>query len=156
MVFGYCIRNYEKMVFLWAFLIFIFFWPLLDPFFTLFWPLVIFRVKFLYIVICAYINCVKMHKIELINGISMSIFKFYNFFYQFWTLFWPFFYPFLTLGYIWGQIIIDFHMLIYNFWKHAKNCTRKWYFHGYFKFIPFFDKFWMLFGPLVIFGVKFL
>ena len=47
-----------------------------------------------------------MPKIELINGISMSIFKLYNFF----PILDPIltlFDPFLTLGYIWGQIPID-------------------------------------------------
>merc|ERR1712105_561784 len=72
------------------------FFTYFGSFFTLFWPLVIFGVKFLYIVICAYINCIKIHKMELINGISMSIFKFYNFL----IYFGPFFDPFLTLGYI--------------------------------------------------------
>ena len=50
-----------------------------EPFLTLFWPLVIFWINFLYIVICAYINCVIMLKIALINGITMGIFNFYPF-----------------------------------------------------------------------------
>merc|ERR1712055_185325 len=47
------------------------------------------------------------------------------------------FYPFLTFGYIWGQIPIDCHMRIYKLCKHAKNCTHKWYFYGYFHFLQF-------------------
>ena len=65
------------------------FLPILDPF----WPFVIFWVNFLYSVICAYINCVIMQKIALINGISMGIFNFYHFltyFGPFLTCFWPF------------------------------------------------------------------
>ena len=152
------------------------------PFFTLFWPLVIFGVKFLQIVICAFINCVNMPKNALINGISMGIFNFYNFFYLFWTFFdpfltlvifgvkflqificayincvnmpkivlinsismgifnfyhfltnfGPFFDPFLVFGYIQGQIPIVCQMRIYKFCIHAKNCTHKWYFYGNF------------------------
>ena len=60
-----------------------------------------------------------MYKIELINGISMSIFNFYNFLIYFGPFFDPFFYPFLTLGYIWGQIPIDCHMCIYKLCKNA-------------------------------------
>merc|ERR1712215_427452 len=71
------------LVFLWPFLIFTIFLPILDPF----WPFVIFGVNFLYSVICAYINCVIMQKIALINGISMGIFNFYHFLTYFWTLF---------------------------------------------------------------------
>ena len=62
----YCIRNFEKIVFLWAFIIFTFlyiFWTL----FTLFWPFVIFGVKYLLIVICAYKYCVNMPIIVLIS-----------------------------------------------------------------------------------------
>ena len=70
-----------------------FFKSILDPFLPLFWPLIIFWVNFLYIFICAYINCVIMLKIALINGIYMSIFNFYIFF----TFFEPFFDPFFTL-----------------------------------------------------------
>ena len=65
------------------------FLPILDPFFTLFCPLVIFGVKFLQIFICTYINCVNIPKIALINGISVGIFNFYHFF--------TYFGPFLTL-----------------------------------------------------------
>ena len=56
------------------------------------------------------LNCVKMPKIALINGISMSIFKFYNFL----PILCPFFYPFLAFIYIWGQISINCHVLIYR------------------------------------------
>jgi len=60
----------------------------LDPFLPLFWPLIIFWVNFLYIFICAYIHCVIILKIALINGISIGIFNFYHFD-LFWTLFDP-------------------------------------------------------------------
>merc|ERR1712082_591644 len=73
------------------------------PFLTLFWPLVIFWINFLYIVLCAYINCVIMLKIALINGITMGIFNFYYFlpilepFLTFLTLYDPF-WPLVIFG----------------------------------------------------------
>ena len=51
-------------------------WYFYGHFLSLYWPLVIFGVKFLYIVICSYINFVNMPKIVLINGISIGIFNF--------------------------------------------------------------------------------
>ena len=104
------------------------FWPILDLFMTLFWPLLILGVKFIYIFLCAYINCVIMLKIALINGISMGIFNFYNFF----TYFGPFLTLFLAFGYNMGQFSIDFHMRIYKLCNNAKNGTHKWYFYGHF------------------------
>ena len=68
-----------------------------------------------------------MPKIALIDGIFMSIFKFYHF-----DLFWTLFEPFLAFGYIWGQINIDFLMRLYKLCKHAKSCIHKWYFYGHF------------------------
>ena len=62
-----------------------------------------------------------MLKIALINGISMSIFKFDHFL----TYLGPFFDPFLAFGYIWGYIPIDCHIRIYTLCKQAKNCTHK-------------------------------
>merc|ERR1712002_1365387 len=113
------------------------FLPILDPF----WPFVIFWVNFLYSVICAYINCVIMQKIALINGISMGIFNFYHFFDLFWTLF----DLFLAFFVILGQFSIDCHMRIYKLCNHPKNCTHKWYFYGHFYFLPFFT----YFGPFL-------
>merc|ERR1711942_117221 len=65
-----------------------------EPFLSLFWPLVIFWIYFLYIVICVYINCVILLKIALINGITMGIFNFYYFLpilepLTFFNPFWP-------------------------------------------------------------------
>ena len=127
------------------------FFSFFGPFFDLFWPLVIFGVKFLYIVLCTYINCVYIPKITLINGISMGIFDF-NFFF---TFFGPFFDPFLAFGYIWGQIPIDYHMCIYKLCKDANNCTHKWYFYEHLKFLPFYlfwTLFWPFFGLFLIWG----
>merc|ERR1711942_579817 len=68
-----------------------------EPFLSLFWPLVIFWINFLYIVICTYINCVILLKIALINGITMSIFNFYPFL-PILDPFLTFFGPWLYLG----------------------------------------------------------
>ena len=52
------------------------------------------------------------------------------------TMFLPildyFFDPLLAFSNIWGQIAIDWHMLIYKLCKHAKNCTHKRYFYEHF------------------------
>merc|ERR1712082_71251 len=95
--------------------IFIFynFFTYFDHFLPFFWPLVIFRVKTLNIVIYAYINCINMPKIALINGISMGIFKFYHFL--------PFLDPFLTL--FWPLVIFGVKFLLIVIWAYI-NCVN--------------------------------
>ena len=140
MVCVYYIINYEKMVFLRAFFNFYHFGPILDPFFTLFWPLVIFEVKFLQIVICAFINCVNMPKNALINGISMGIFNFYNFFYLFWT----FFDPFLTLvifGVKFLQIFICAYINCVNMPKIVLINSISMGIFNFYHFLPILDPF---------------
>merc|ERR1711942_568708 len=82
-----CVKKCTHKWYFYGIFNFYHFFTYFGPFLTLFWPLVIFWINFLYIVICAYINCVIMLKIALINGITMGIFNFYHFF----TYFDPFF-----------------------------------------------------------------
>ena len=76
-IYGLCILYMKlwKKIFLWLFLIFTVFWHS-GQFFTLFWPLVRFGVKFLYITICTFINCANMPKIALINTIIIMLCNF--------------------------------------------------------------------------------
>ena len=121
------------------------FFTYFGPFFSHFWFLDIFGVKFLQIVIWTYINYVK---IALINGISMGFINFYHFL--------PILDPFLAFGYILGQFPIYCHMCMYKLCNQAKNCTHKWYFSGHFYFftifLPILDTFLPFFGLLLYFG----
>merc|ERR1712236_75428 len=90
------------------------------PFLTCFWPFVIFWVNFQLIVICAYINCVIILKIVLINGTSMGIFNFYHFL------------PFFTLFVLWLYLgsnsnIFKIHIKAYLRFTMTLDCIFFFY-----------------------------
>ena len=140
-----------------SFLKFLPFWTYFGHFLTLFWPLVIFGVKFLQIFIWTYINCVNMQKIALINSISMGIINFYHFFTYFGpflTLFWP-----LVIFWVnFLQIVICAYINCVIMLKIALINGISMGIFNFYHFLPILDPFLTiltLFCPLVIFRIKF-
>ena len=132
-----------------SFLKFLPFWTYFGPFITLFWPLVIFGVKFLQIVICAFIvNYVNIPKISLINGISISIFKFYHFltYLQFFGPFFTIFCHLVIYGVIFLQIVICAYINCVNMPKIALINGISM---GIFKFYHVFTYFGFFFLPFI-------
>ena len=119
------------MIFLWAFVRFTIFVPILDPFLTLFGPFLAFDYIWGQISIDCHMRIYKLCKYA--KNCSHEWY-FYGYFMvlPFFTYFGPFLDPFLAFSYIWSQIHIDCHICIYKLCKHAKNCTHKWYFYGHF------------------------